>query len=358
VAYHPYVGTNGGLVQAPECVANITNGTLEPNCAITQSPSVKSAMSSAGISNLALWSTEFYWTPTTSMYNSSGGACTGPTDPLCQDTMTGFLARSMLLAWANGASRFWWYNYDGTALWQASSGLLAAGIGFEQLQTWMASATLTNAPCTIVNSNVQYCDFTKTNPANYQARAVWFLTDNGNTTSCPSSVCTSSYAQSRDLAGNISSCGTTRDCGASPPTLSGKPILLENPQADLRATASASPNPVSHGANLTYTFTAVDNGPDSSNGDTVTTTLPSGTTFVSFTTTNGTCTTPPVGGTGTFQCVRTGSLLSGHTWGPITLTVNVNGAAGSTLTDTLTVTASTVDPVSSNNTATTSVTVQ
>src|SRR5207245_7972550 len=105
---------------------------------------------------------------------------------------------SMLLAWANGASRFWWYNYDGTALWQASSGLLAAGIGFEQLQAWMATGTLTNAPCTIVNNNVQYCDFTKTNPANYQARAVWFLTENGNTTNCPRSACTSRHAQSRE----------------------------------------------------------------------------------------------------------------------------------------------------------------
>jgi len=128
--------------------------------------------------------------------------------------------------------------------------------------------------------------------------------------------------------------------------------------ADLTLSATASPNPVADGSNLTYTFSVHNGGPDASDGDTLTTNLPSGTTFVSFTKTNGNCTTPPVGAGGTFTCARVGSLLFGNNWGPITLTVNVNAPGTTTLTDTATVSATTADPSSANNTATTTVTVQ
>ena len=76
-------------------------------------------------------------------------------------------------------------------------------------------------------------------------------------------------------------------------------------EADVKAIQSASPNPVTHGTNLTYTFSAFNNnGPDISDGDTITDVLPSGTTFVSFSTTNGTCTHPAVGSGGTFNAQR------------------------------------------------------
>jgi uncharacterized repeat protein (TIGR01451 family) len=128
-------------------------------------------------------------------------------------------------------------------------------------------------------------------------------------------------------------------------------------EADLKLTASASPNPVPHGTNLTYTFSVLNNGPDVSDGDTLTDVLPSGTTFVSFTNTNGTCTHPAVGSGGTFKCTRSSPLLKGHSWGPIKLTVLVNAAPG-TLTNKASVAAKTQDVVSSNNTATVSVTVK
>src|SRR5205823_3111238 len=44
----------------------------------------------------------------------------------------------------------------------------------------------------------------------------------------------------------------------------------------------ASPNPVTHNTNLTYTLAVYNNGPDVSDADTITDVLPSGTTFVSF----------------------------------------------------------------------------
>jgi len=127
---------------------------------------------------------------------------------------------------------------------------------------------------------------------------------------------------------------------------------------DLAVTLSALPNPVSHGANLTYTISVKNNGPDASSGDTITDAIPGGTTFVSFSNTNGSCTHPAVGTMGTLQCTRSSLLLAGHSWGPITLTVKVNAFPGSIVTDTAHVTAKTQDTVQSNNTATVTVKVQ
>jgi uncharacterized repeat protein (TIGR01451 family) len=72
-------------------------------------------------------------------------------------------------------------------------------------------------------------------------------------------------------------------------------------EADVKAIAFASPSPVTHGTNLTYSLSVFNNGPDVSDGDTLTDVLPSGTTFVSFSTTNGVCTHPSVGVGGTFK---------------------------------------------------------
>jgi uncharacterized repeat protein (TIGR01451 family) len=132
-------------------------------------------------------------------------------------------------------------------------------------------------------------------------------------------------------------------------------IIIE---ADLSLTASPSPNPVAKGANLTYTYAVTNRGPDDSDGDTLTTTIPSGTTFQGFATTAGTCSHPPLNGTGTFTCLRDSLLLAGHSWGPITLTVKVNAASGTTVINTAKVTAKTQDANSANNTATVSVSVR
>jgi len=120
----------------------------------------------------------------------------------------------------------------------------------------------------------------------------------------------------------------------------------------------ASPNPVTHGSNLTYTLSVYNNGPDVSDGDTITDVLPAGTTFVSYSTTNGTCTHPAVGYGGTFKCTRSTGLNKGSYWGPVKLTVRVNAAAGTTLKNTASVAAKTQDVYPGNNTATVYVKVQ
>jgi large repetitive protein len=129
-------------------------------------------------------------------------------------------------------------------------------------------------------------------------------------------------------------------------------------EADVKAIQSASPNPVTHGTSLTYTLSVFNNGPDVSDGDTITDVLPTGTTFVSFRTTNGSCSHPTPGSGGTFKCTRTGVLNKGSYWGPIKLTVHVNSSSGSTINNTASVAAKTQDVVPSNNSATVSVHVQ
>jgi len=129
-------------------------------------------------------------------------------------------------------------------------------------------------------------------------------------------------------------------------------------EADVKITAGASPNPVTANNNVTYTFSVLNNGPDVSDGDTLTDVLPNGTTFVSFSNTNGSCTHPAVASGGVFKCTRSVPLLKAHAWGPITLTVHFNAASGNTITNTASVAAKTQDVSLSNNSVTVSVHVQ
>ena len=142
----------------------------------------------------------------------------------------------------------------------------------------------------------------------------------------------------------------------APPNAPGYPPLVVI--SDVSLTVSPGRTLVARGANLTYAYVVTNKGPANSDGDTLTTAIPSGTTYVGFTTTNGVCTHPAAGGTGAFTCTRSGALINGRSWGPITLTVKVNAASGSTITNSASVTATTQDINPNNNAASVSVKVQ
>lgn len=120
--------------------------------------------------------------------------------------------------------------------------------------------------------------------------------------------------------------------------------------ADVAVSIQASANPVKSGANLKYQIKVRNNGPDTALNISMTDATPTGTTFVTVTTTAGTCTAPPVGGTGTVTCT-TGSLAS-LTSITVTMEVNVTASSGSVLKDTATVTSTTQDPRPGNNSVT------
>jgi uncharacterized repeat protein (TIGR01451 family) len=119
---------------------------------------------------------------------------------------------------------------------------------------------------------------------------------------------------------------------------------------DLAVALSASPTPVPHGSNLTYTIGVTSKGPDFGVNVRLSDTLPAGTTFVSYDAGGGTCTAPPVGSAGTLNCTLA-QLNSGTTW-YVKLTVNVGANSGTTLSNMAATISNMQDFVTSNNSAT------
>jgi uncharacterized repeat protein (TIGR01451 family) len=118
--------------------------------------------------------------------------------------------------------------------------------------------------------------------------------------------------------------------------------------ADVSIAMTGAPDPVTVGAQLTYTMTVTNNGPLNAANVQVTDPLPAGVTFFSVTPAGPTCTT-----TSPITC-NLGTLNAGAK-STITLIVTANTAG--TVTNTATVSSSTADPDVLNNTATASTTV-
>ena len=124
--------------------------------------------------------------------------------------------------------------------------------------------------------------------------------------------------------------------------------------SDLQLTNSA-PTHVDTGAELSYTITAVNNGPDPASKVVVVDAVPAGSTFASVSTTSGTCTSPAAGATGKVTCSIGGLAVNGTAI--VTLTVNVTAAAGTILKDTADISAAGYDSAASKtSTAETKVT--
>ena len=124
--------------------------------------------------------------------------------------------------------------------------------------------------------------------------------------------------------------------------------------ADLQVTKVDTPDPVTAGNTLTYTINLANAGPSDAAGVILTDTIPANTTFVSLTSfADFNCTTPAVGGTGLITCTKPTAFPSGAN-GNFTLVVAVDGStpSGTVLSNTATVTATTVDPNGANNSAT------
>jgi uncharacterized repeat protein (TIGR01451 family) len=136
-----------------------------------------------------------------------------------------------------------------------------------------------------------------------------------------------------------------------------EPAALPN-EARISVMKTATPNPVAAGANLTYTITASNEGPADAVDMMMMDTLPTGTTFVSFTAPPAwSCTTPAVGATGTVTC--TDALFSPGS-DAFTLVVQVDPTlpAGSVLSNTVDVSSSTLDQRQSDDTFTIATNVQ
>ena len=122
-------------------------------------------------------------------------------------------------------------------------------------------------------------------------------------------------------------------------------VLVANANsADVAIVKTATPNPVTEGTPLTYTLTVTNNGPATATTVTVTDTLPSVVTYLSSTTTQGSCSEAG----GTVTCLL-GTLANA---GAATISVLTIPGAPGVVSNTATVTADQTDPVPANNSST------
>ncbi len=131
--------------------------------------------------------------------------------------------------------------------------------------------------------------------------------------------------------------------------------------ADLSITNTPSPSPtVAPGANITFAYVATNNGAGGAENQTISTTVPAGSTFVSATPSAGATivSQPPFGGTGTLTMTWFGTTpaSTGHTLNMVVTTPPAT-PEGTIISNTVTTSAATNDPIPANNTATASVTV-
>ena len=181
------------------------HGNDVPEIVNTYVPYIKAAMARNGIpATTTIWDTKASWGNVT----QTGWMVTDP------DQQAGWVARSYLLHWSNGVSRFKWATWDGYpwgALWTSSGGIGKAGIAYGQVYKWLVGATMTT-PCSS-NSTVWTCGLTK--PGSTQALAVW------NTAGSSTYIPAGQYTQYQDLAGN------THAITSGSVTIGIKPILLK-----------------------------------------------------------------------------------------------------------------------------------
>ena len=123
----------------------------------------------------------------------------------------------------------------------------------------------------------------------------------------------------------------------------------DRPAADLSVTKSDSPDPVTRGAELTYSIVVTNNGPGSAASVQLTDSLPVNVQFVSATSTAGSCAQ-----TGSTVTCNLGDLSSGSS---VTVTIIVTPKKAGTITNTAQVTSISPDPNAANNTDTEETTV-
>jgi uncharacterized repeat protein (TIGR01451 family) len=120
-----------------------------------------------------------------------------------------------------------------------------------------------------------------------------------------------------------------------------------NAAADLSVTKTDAPDPAQVGQNLTYTIVVTNNGPQAASGVTATDQLPKNAGFGSVTTTKGTCSLKPQKRQVTCAI---GDMASGES---VTIIIMVKPTQKGTITNTVSVSAtSPPDPNTANNTAT------
>ena len=142
---------------------------------------------------------------------------------------------------------------------------------------------------------------------------------------------------------NVTETGAT-DINSANNSATASTVVAGLTQADVAIVKTAAPEPVDQGTTLVYTLQVTNDGPATAQGVTVSDPLPSQVTFVSATSTQGTC---ALAGT-TVNCTI-GSMTNGSN---VVITINVTAsvfAAGTAVANTATVNTTSSDPNPTNN---------
>ncbi|QOJ14679.1 MAG: DUF11 domain-containing protein [Planctomycetia bacterium] len=131
--------------------------------------------------------------------------------------------------------------------------------------------------------------------------------------------------------------------------LNHRVLRFDAPRTDLSVSASAAPDPVTLGGNVTYSITVANAGPSTATSVELTDTLPTGAVLVSVSASQGSCS-----GTGTVACAL-GTIASGSS---ATVTIVIAPSQVGTAVLTASVQGAERDPNTGNNSTTISTTVQ
>jgi uncharacterized repeat protein (TIGR01451 family) len=151
-----------------------------------------------------------------------------------------------------------------------------------------------------------------------------------------------------NATGAFSNSATVAATEADPNTAnnSASASATVNPAADLSLAETATPQTVTAGNNVTFSFTVTNSGPSTATGVTIADALPVGMVLVSATPSQGTCTTA-------ISC-NLGTIANGAT---ATLSIVAQATAPGNFNNTASVSANEADPFPSNNTAIASIAV-
>jgi uncharacterized repeat protein (TIGR01451 family) len=180
------------------------------------------------------------------------------------------------------------------------------------------------------------------------------IADTANLPSGGSVIYTASCAVSASATGSLVNTATVSSgtTDPNPGNNSATDTDALGASADLAVTITDTPDPVTAGAQITYTINASNAGPSNAATVAMSVSVPANTTFVSLTAPGGwACTTPAVGGTGVVNCSL--ASLANAASASFTLVVAVAPAFSGSISATASLTTATTDPVPGNNSQTT-----
>ncbi len=162
-------------------------------------------------------------------------------------------------------------------------------------------------------------------------------------------------ANGTQIADTISATSDTNDPTPANNSATVLTIVGAANTANLAVTNVGTPNPVVQGNNITYTVTVTNNGPGTASNVTMSEVTPTNTTFVSDAYASGTSgwTCSPT----QISCTISSLAVGASTTFTVVVKVGAAVASGTTITDTASVSSTTIDPNPSNNFATVNTTV-